>query len=344
VFYAICANSISVAGAEESSLVTAAQHTEQTTLAVRPPPSLLLARKPAPVTQRAQFSGNRAYAHVLAQVAIGPRPVGTEAGWEAGEQIIAELKKLEWQVHTQEFVFRGVKGRNVIATSGSGPVVILGAHYDTRPVADRDADPEKQHLPILGANDGASGVAVLLELARVLDVGATRRQVWLAFFDAEDRGGIENWPYSVGANLMVQQLNVDPEAVVIVDMVGDIEQGIFYERYSDRALSQEIWKVADVLGYGNTMIAEVRHRVGDDHIPFLSAGIPAIDIIDFDYAYWHTSEDTADKVSPKSLETVGRTLVSWLQSLGSQAPSAKHRARKLAAPDAERQMAQSRGR
>lgn len=328
VLCAICASWIPVAGADEASLHPAGQ----TTLAERPLSSLPLAGKPAPVTQRLQFSGNRAYAHILAQVALGPRPVGTEAGWEAGEQIIAGLKKLEWQVHTQEFVFRGVKGRNIIATSGSGPVVILGAHYDTRPVADRDADPEKRQLPILGANDGASGVAVLLELARVLDIDATGRQVWLAFFDAEDRGGIEKWPYSVGASLMVQQLDVDPEAVVIVDMVGDIDQGIFYERYSDRALSREIWNVADVLGYGNTIIPEVRHRVGDDHLPFLRAGIPAVDIIDFDYRYWHTSEDTADKVSPKSLGTVGRTLVSWLQGLGSQAP------------DAERQMAQSRGR
>ena len=320
--YATSLNSIPVAGDETSLETVSQQQRVQAALSVPSLGSIPIPDNPAPAyfSEPLQFSGARAYAHVQAQVAIGPRPVGSEAGWETGELIMTGLGRLGWQVVEQEFVFRGVNGRNIIASAGDGPVVILGAHYDTRPVADRDPDPGKRELPISGANDGASGVAVLLEIARVLDVASTGRQVWLAFFDAEDRGGIEKWPYSVGAGIMASRLAIKPQAVVIVDMVGDAEQSIFFEKYSDRALSREIWDTAGNLGYGDTMIPEVRHRIGDDHLPFLRAGIRATDIIDFDYPYWHTTGDTLDKVSPGSLERVGRTLVSWLHGLGAGEP------------------------
>ena len=263
-----------------------------------------------------RFSGDHAYAHVVNQVALGPRVVGSDAAWNAGEEIMRQLTTLGWDVDSQAFTFRGVKGRNIIARSGSGPIVMLGAHYDSRPTADREYQSESRRLPVPGANDGASGVAVLLELARVLDVDSTGHQVWLAFFDAEDRGGIEDWPYSVGAGLMLDQLEARPEAVVIVDMVGDADQQIFFEKFSDRGLSAQIWKVAERLGYGGQIVPQLRHAVGDDHLPFIRAGIPAITMIDFDYRYWHTLEDTPDKLSPDSLERVGRTLVTWLQELG----------------------------
>jgi hypothetical protein len=265
---------------------------------------------------KSRFSGDHAYAHVVNQVALGPRLVGSDAGWNAGEEIMHQLNKLDWEVDSQEFVFRGIKGRNIIARSGSGPIVMLGAHYDSRPTADREYQSESRHLPVPGANDGASGVAVLLEIARVLDVDSTGHQVWLAFFDAEDRGGIEDWPYSVGAGLMLDKLESAPEAVVIVDMVGDADQQIFFEKFSDRGLSAEIWEVAERLGYGAQIVPQLRHAVGDDHLPFIRAGIPAISMIDFDYRYWHTLEDTPDKLSPDSLERVGRTLVAWLHGLG----------------------------
>jgi Zn-dependent M28 family amino/carboxypeptidase len=234
-----------------------------------------------------------------------------------------QLNALGWDVHSQAFTFRGVRGRNIIAKSGSGPIVMLGAHYDSRPTADREYQSERRHQPVPGANDGASGVAVLLEIARVLHVDSTGHQVWLAFFDAEDRGGIQDWPYSVGAGLMLNQLDARPEAVVIVDMVGDADQQIFFEKFSDRGLSAQIWKVAERLGYGEQIVPQLRHAVGDDHLPFIRAGIPAITMIDFDYRYWHTLEDTPDKLSPDSLERVGRTLVAWLQDLGGKQETVK---------------------
>jgi len=259
-----------------------------------------------------RFDGQKAYAHVLAQVAIGPRPTGSPQGWATGDYIIEQLKALGWTVETQEFVFRGVKGRNVIGKAGRGPVVILGAHYDTRPVADQDPDPAKRQQPIRGADDGASGVAVLLELARVLNREALDREVWLAFFDAEDRGRLDGWPFSVGARQMAQTLTVKPQAVVVVDMVGDADQTIYYENNSDPELSARIWAVAAQLGYGDYIIAQPKYTIIDDHLPFKEQGIPAVDMIDFDYPYWHTLADTADKVSPISLERVGRTLETWL--------------------------------
>jgi hypothetical protein len=259
-----------------------------------------------------RFDGQKAYTQVLAQEAIGPRPTGSPQGWAAGDYIIQQLKALGWTVETQEFVFRGVRGRNVIGKAGQGPVVILGAHYDTRPAADMDPDPAKRQQPILGANDGGSGVAILLELARVLNRDTLDRQVWLAFFDAEDRGRLDGWPFSVGARQMAQTLTVKPQAVVVIDMVGDADQNIYYETNSSSELSAKIWAIAGQLGYGDTIIPQPKYTIIDDHLPFKEQGIPAVDMIDFDYPYWHTLADTADKVSPASLERVGRTLEAWL--------------------------------
>lgn len=261
------------------------------------------------------FDGDSAYQQVLAQVAIGPRPTGSEAGWATGDFIIEELEKLGWQAESQEFFFKGVRGRNIIGRreGGSGPVIILGAHYDTRPAADQDPVPSLRDEWIEGANDGASGVAVLLELARVLESKKLKNDVWLAFFDAEDRGRLEGWPFSVGARHMAENLTVNPQSVVVVDMVGDADQQLYYERNSTRALAEEIWAVAAELGYQDYFIPEPKHTIIDDHLPFLERLIPAVDIIDFDYPYWHTVEDTADKVSPDSLERVGRTLEVWLE-------------------------------
>ncbi len=268
---------------------------------------------PLNVSPNLSFSGDVAYQHVLAQIAIGPRPTGSDAGWATGNFIIAELDKAGWSAESQEFLFKGVKGRNIIGRKGSGPIIIIGAHYDTRPAADQEQDAALRAEWIDGANDGASGVAVLLELARVLDSETLKNEVWLAFFDAEDRGRLDGWPFSVGARQMAQELTVNPQAVVVVDMIGDAGQQLYYEHNSTDELSIEIWAVAAELGYQDHFIPEFRHTIIDDHIPFLERLIPAVDIIDFDYPYWHTVEDTADKVSPESLERVGRTLQVWLE-------------------------------
>lgn len=151
----------------------------------------------------------------------------------------------------------------------------------------------------------------------MLDTEATGRRVYLAFFDAEDSGRLNGWDWIVGSTYMAAHWGEGGEpplsAMVLVDMVGDADQQIYYEQYSDPALRETLWTIADNLGYGERFIPEEKYAILDDHIPFLRMGIPAVNIIDFDYPYWHTTQDTPDKVSPESLEAVGRTVESWLE-------------------------------
>lgn len=265
----------------------------------------LLVRKPA------RFDGQRAYRDVLAQVAFGPRTPGSRAHQQTVEYILAELKKAGWAAEVQETAWHGHMIRNILAWRGAReapPEVLLGAHYDSRIFADQDTGSARGRA-VPGANDGASGVAVLLELARTLPRSAV--PVWLVFFDAEDNGGIEDWDWIVGSRLFAAQMEVRPGAVVIVDMVGDADLNLYIETNSDPALAEEIWAQAASLGYDQFRFTG-KYGLLDDHTPFLEAGFSAVDIIDFDYPYWHTTADTPDKVSPESLEAVGRTLLVWL--------------------------------
>jgi glutaminyl-peptide cyclotransferase len=258
------------------------------------------------------FDGARAYASVVEQVALGPRITGNAANRQLGDTILAQLAANGWQTRTQEFTYKDTPVRNLVGVKGSGSqVVIVGAHYDTR----RRADQDRQHpdQPVPGANDAASGVAVLLELARALDVDRTGKQVWLVFFDAEDNGDLDGWQWIVGSSRFAAALTIKPAAVVVIDMIGDVDLNIYYERNSDPAISAQVWGVAGRLGYGSSFIAQPKWSMEDDHTPFLARGMRAIDIIDFNYPYWHTTQDTPDKVSARSLEQVGRTLQVWLE-------------------------------
>ena len=280
---------------------------------------LLLAACGAP--EPVMFGGEAAYAHVTGQCDLGFRPTGSPAGWATGDYIIAELEAQGWTVETEEFTYRetpvrNITGRSSSGSEGEGPVIILGAHYDTR----RSADEEDPNVPVMGANDGASGVAVLLELARTLDRDKLQNQVWLAFFDAEDNGRLDGWEWCVGSTYMAAHLEVTPEAVVVVDMIGDADQQLYLERNSDADLQTHLWEIAATLGYTDTFISEYRWAMLDDHLPFAQRGIPAVDIIDFDYPYWHTTQDTPDKVSAESLERVGRVLEVWLEGEDVPAP------------------------
>ena len=257
------------------------------------------------------FEGAKAFEWVMDQMHFGPRPTGSREGRATGDYIVRRLKEFGWEVTEQNFEYLGTPVRNITGTRGEGPTIILGAHYDTRRRADRDpVDPTQ---PVPGANDGASGVAVLIELARVLNVEATGHRIQLAFFDAEDNGGLDGWDWIVGSTYMAANLEENPEMMVLVDMIGDADQQIYWENTSDAGLRERIWRVAAELGYDAYFVPETRHTITDDHTPFLRLGIPAIDIIDFDYPYWHTAADTIDKVSADSLERVGRTLQVWLE-------------------------------
>lgn len=257
------------------------------------------------------FDGARAYSHVQTQVAFGPRIPGTDGHALTQKWIQEEMLNSGWQVEVQESEALGHSIQNIVAKRGEGdPYIIIGAHYDTRMFADHDPDPENHTKPVPGANDGASGVAVLVELARVLPEDTV--PVWLVFFDAEDNGYIANWDWILGSKEFVKNNGIHPNAVVIVDMIGDADLNIYKEKNSDERLTNEIWDVAQSIENDTIFIPKYKHSMIDDHRPFLDAGIPAIDIIDFDYPYWHTVEDTPDKVSAGSLQAVGETLQMWI--------------------------------
>lgn len=256
------------------------------------------------------FDGLRAYEDVETQIAFGPRVPGSNAHVQVREWMRDELEAAGWQVEVQEAEALGHPIFNLVAKrSDDPPQIVLGAHYDTRLFADNDPVLANRNQPPPGANDGASGVAVLLELARSLPKDTV--DVWLAFFDAEDNGRIESWDWILGSTAFIESNSIQPQAVVIVDMIGDADLNIYKERNSDPALTDEIWLVAESIGYGAQFLPKYKYTMVDDHLPFIEMGIPAVEIIDFDYPYWHTLADTPDKVSPLSLEAVGKTLWVW---------------------------------
>ncbi|MCP4142790.1 MAG: M28 family peptidase [Chloroflexi bacterium] len=268
--------------------------------------------EPAP----AKFDGGRALQDVYRQTDLGPRIPNSDAHAQARAWMQTELEEAGWQVDIQPFEKLGHKGYNLIASHGEAdPEIILGAHYDSRIYADHDPDVEKRNQAVLGANDGASGVAILLELARKIPAQqpAPHSSIWLVFFDLEDNGNIPKWKWILGSQAFVDGYTLNPDAVIILDMLGDADLNIYLEKNSDPKLRAEIWAHAAVLGYEDIFIAKEKFSMLDDHTPFLEAGLPAIDIIDFDYPYWHTTEDTPDKISAESLEIVGNTILSWLK-------------------------------
>ena len=264
-----------------------------------------------PESVSVSFDGLHAYADVQTQVAFGPRMPGSDGHTQIVAWMRAELESAGWQVEVQESEVMGHPIQNIVAKrNDASPQIILGAHYDSRIYADNDPDPAKRTQPVPAANDGASGVAVLLELARTLPKDSV--PTWLVFFDAEDNGRIEGWDWILGSREFVKNNIIQPRAVVVIDMIGDADLNIYKEQNSNPALTDEIWSTANKLGYRNQFISKYKYPMLDDHTPFLEAGIPAVDIIDFDYPYWHTTQDTPDKVSATSLKIVGNTLWTWI--------------------------------
>ncbi len=261
------------------------------------------------------FDGNNAFQYAKTQVDFGPRTPGSEAHQKTGNWIKDELEKNGWNTTIQEDNFEEYQIKNIVGYRtelNENPWIILAAHYDSRFYADRDPNPENHTKPVPGGNDGASGVAVLLELSRVIPKDLNKN-VWLVFIDAEDQGDIENWDWIMGSRSFVKTLTEKPDKVIILDMIGDADLNIHLERNSDPELQQEIWQIASNLGYSDYFIPEFKYSILDDHIPFLENNITAIDIIDFDYKYWHTIDDTVDKISAESLEIVGKTILQWLK-------------------------------
>jgi len=192
--------------------------------------------------------------------------------------------------------------------------ILFGAHWDSRPWADKDPNPARRTRPILGANDGASGVAVLLEIARVLRKTGTPIGVDLAVFDGEDLGTEEDPSgYFRGSSRYVERMGEErPIFVIVIDMVGKKDLTLQWEANSREQASNIVdlvWQEARELGIRNFK-STPGPKVYDDHTPFLNASIPAIDLIDLDFPEWHTTADTPAVCSPQSLEAVGAVLVS----------------------------------
>ncbi len=265
------------------------------------------------------FDGTRAYAHLCSQCEFGPRPPGSENLSLCRQYLVEQLRSAGWYVFLQNFTYRGINCSNIIArhTPSSNVSYIIGAHYDTRPQADRDPIPENRGQPVLGANDGASGTAVILELATVLSA-AMREHVEFVLFDAEDSGGINGWDWIVGSTYYVgcltESRRAQIRAMILLDMVGDADLQLLRELDSTRSLQDAVWTIAHSMGYNTTFIDRLGQSIIDDHQPFLRVGIPALDVIQHAPfpPTWHTVSDTPDKCSSQSLECVGRVIEAFL--------------------------------
>lgn len=266
------------------------------------------------------FDSSRAFGVLTKQCDFGPRPVGSKAHEQTCEYLYGQLKPLADSVSLQKFNHvrdgKTYQLTNIIAKFGADKkqaAILLCAHWDTRPTAEQELEVENRRKPILGANDGASGVAVLIELAYMFRKRPPDVPVTIVLFDGEDFGPSGDHMFlgsKYFASTVRDQLS-NFRYGILLDMVGDKELTIYREQFSENAgkeINDKIWRTAERLGYDKVFKNKVKYRIGDDHLPLIKAGIPCVDIIDFDYAYWHTLEDTVDKCSPESLKTVGEVI------------------------------------
>jgi Zn-dependent M28 family amino/carboxypeptidase len=259
-------------------------------------------------------------------MAFGPRIPNTPGHRQTGDWLLAELRARADTVIVQEIRHVTRRGdtlrlRNFFARFRPQATerVLLLAHWDTRPMADRSANLGQQRMPVPGANDGASGVAVLLGVADALKARAPAGGVDLLFVDGEDFGDFaDSNDVLIGSRWFAahQPAGYQPLFAVLFDMVGDKDLQIFQEGQSVAfapEVVQRVWRVAAERGHERQFIPSVRHTLTDDHVALQKVGIHAIDVVDFDYPYWHTTEDTIDKVSAASLQIVGDVAVALVR-------------------------------
>jgi glutaminyl-peptide cyclotransferase len=268
-----------------------------------------------------EFDSKSAFAYLQKQCAFGPRHPGSKGHRDCLNYLVREFENSADAATRQPFLFSDPKNQqthtltNLIASFGSSPKrILLCAHWDTRPWADSDPNPKNWNKPIMGANDGASGVAVLLEIARVLKNNPPPVGVDIVLFDGEDSGlQGQNQTWCQGSRFFAESKHLThlPIYGILLDFVGDKDLHFPVEVNSYRfapEIVDKVWGKASELG-----LSAFDHSPGyemiDDHLELLKVGIPAIDIIDFDYPYYHTLQDTEDKCSPESLGTVGTLLL-----------------------------------
>lgn len=301
---------------------------------------------PAPAEPaRPSFDKTAAFAALTQQCDFGPRNPGSAGHESCRAWLASQLTALADKVVLQDFeadtILAGRRQfQNLVGLFGSaatGTPILLGAHWDTRPIADEDPNPANRNLPILGANDGASGVAVLLELARMMKAKAPSRPVLVAFFDAEDSGlasegaGKRFLGFCVGSDYLANHWPSElpwPAEMVLLDMVGTdnvrnprlqptgtVGGPAFKLEAASLAaaplLVDRIWSAAQARGHG-AFVRQPAGEIIDDHRPFIERGVAAVDIIHFAPAEWHTIDDTPAHCSADTLYQVGDTLVSIL--------------------------------
>lgn len=277
----------------------------------------------------AVFSADSAYSYVKRQVDFGPRVPGSEAHARAGKWLASELERHGALVTLQEAQLKAFDGtmlpaRNIFGqyNPGSADRLLLVAHWDSRPWADKDPDPAKRKTPVDGANDGASGVGVLLEVARQLATNAPAKGVDILFVDAEDWGddGDED-SWALGAKYFVDnpvKPGYKPSEVIVLDMVGGADARFPREYFSQQNAPQlldRIYAVAAASGYAPMFPNEIGGAVTDDHVQFIRGGIPAVDIIDYRDGFhpaWHTSADDMTTIDRRTLGAVGQTIVNLI--------------------------------
>ncbi len=267
------------------------------------------------------FSGGRAFEDLKHLAAFGPRPSGSQALAQARQWIVSQLQKAGAQVEEDQFEASTPIGRLamtnlLVKIPGTRPdVVIVGGHYDTARVP---------NVQFVGANDGGSSAALLMELARTLVHRKNTFTIWLVFFDGEEAA--QTWSSAdslYGSRHLVQKLSANGElsriqAMILVDMIGDAKLGIHREYNSTAWLQDLVFQTAHSLGYSRYFLDDAR-PTDDDHIPFVNAGVSAVDLIDFDYGpqnrYWHSAEDTVEHCSAVSLTIVGRVVLGALEGM-----------------------------
>ena len=278
----------------------------------------------------APIDGDRAFGYLREICKLGPRPAGSPANTRQREMVAQHFRAMGAVVREQPFDAvdphsgAGVAMVNLIGSWNPErrDRVLLGVHYDTRPFPDEERDPARRHLPFLGANDGASGVALLMEIAHHLNGLKSTWGIDLVLFDGEELVYGREGEYFLGSKAFARNYaetrdekdSAEYVAALVLDMIGDRNLGIDQEPHSIELapqLVQDVWAVARRL-----KASAFRNRVGravlDDHLPLNNAGIPAIDIIDFDYPHWHTSRDVPENCSGASLAQVGRVVTAWL--------------------------------
>jgi Zn-dependent M28 family amino/carboxypeptidase len=285
----------------------------------------------AGVRAEQEFDGAVALQYVETQVSFGPRVPNTEGHRKAGDWILERLQATADSVEVQAWNHVTRDGDTLSLRNFTGRFrpdmterIIYVAHWDTRPVADRSANLGEQRLPIPGANDGASGVALLLGVADVLVRRPPTFGVDLLFVDGEDYGDFaRDLDVLIGSRYYAEHLDPavpKPLFGVVWDMVGDSDLRLPREWNSVRSapeVVQRVWDKAAELGYGSVFVDSEGPVLTDDHLPLIRAGIRTIDVIDFTYGsgngYWHTLEDTVDKVSAESLQIVGDVAVALVR-------------------------------